>query len=99
MAARLGCTTRIGRAHVGREKAKNIAQGHFVLVNLVLPLFARYEAEILVAPGMGGDLVALRVHTFYDVYPWVGRVVYLALADVVARNEEGCFRIHRLENV
>lgn len=60
---------RVGRAHVGRVLSDNVADGHFVLDHLVIALGIGDNAEILVRPGVGGDLVTLCNHAADDICP------------------------------
>lgn len=99
LAARLGGARRVRGAHVGGEETEDVPEGHLVLDHLVLALSRGNGAQVLVAPGVGGDLVALRVHPLDDSVPAVGGVVDLALAVVVAGDEEGGLGVVLLQHV
>ena len=81
-------TTRVRRTHVGREGTQNVPKSHFVLVDLFHALFVRDLAEILMGPGVTGNLVTTALHTPDQVPPVVIRVINGALAAVVASDEK-----------
>lgn len=77
---------RVGRAHVGRVFANDVANGHLILDHLVVDLSLSDCGKILVGPGVGSDLVAVGDHTPDDSLPLL---VDSTLADVVTGDEEG----------
>lgn len=95
----LGRARRVRGAHVGGEEAEDVPQGHFVLDHLVLALGRRDGAQVLVTPGMAGNLVALGVHPLDDGIPAVRGVVDLAFAVVDASDEEGGLGVVLLQHV
>lgn len=85
----VGAARQERRAHVRREPAKDVAKGHLVVDHLRLADRAVGRLEVLVRPGVVRDLVARVVRALDDGGPRVAAAVDLALAHVVARDEEG----------
>jgi hypothetical protein len=78
----------IRRPHVGRETADDVSQSCFVLLQLLTALRWSDLAEILVRPGVTGDLMATRLHAFDQGCPRQAEVIDLTLAIVDAGDEE-----------
>jgi hypothetical protein len=93
-----GCRAACGvwRTHVGRVFSDDIADSHLVLDHLVDTLFMRNKVEILMRPGMTGDLVTLCVHVGDNASPVL---VDRALTKVVASDEESGLPVVGLELV
>ena len=89
-AARVARAGAAGRAQVGREEAEDVAQGHLVVDDLRVAAVVAGGREVFVGPGVRGDLVALGVDAPEDGGPLRRLIVDAALANVVARHEEGC---------
>ena len=87
---------RVRRTHVGGVFADDVANGHLVLDHLVVTLRISDGTEILVGPGVTGDLVAFGNHSFDDSRPLL---VNGALAKVVTGDEEGSLEAGGLELV
>jgi hypothetical protein len=93
---------RVRRAHVGGVFANDVADSHLVSDHLIVALLARDLVEVLVRPGVTGDLVAARIHALDDFPPLF---VDCAVAEVVACDEEGsaaapCFELsHHLLSI
>jgi hypothetical protein len=64
----------IWRAHICWVFAKDVAERHLVLNHLVVTLSLGDGAQVLVRPGVAGDLVALGDHAANNVCPARGRV-------------------------
>lgn len=78
----------VRRAHVGGEVAEHVPEGHLVLDHLIEALGAGDVVQILVAPGVTGDLVALVTHAQQDVRPGGALIVDPPLVEVDGRDEE-----------
>jgi hypothetical protein len=81
-------TARIRGSHVRRVFSDDVANGHFVLDHLVVPLSISDVRQILVRPCVASNLMALCYHTLDDVGPR-GCRVDSTFAKVVPRDEEG----------
>lgn len=88
-APRVARARRVGRAEVLGEPAEDVAEGHLVVDELLRADLVRRGGEVLVGPRVRGELVAGGVHPAEDGGIARGLVVDLALAEVVARDEEG----------
>lgn len=90
---------RIGRAEVLGEPAEDVAEGHLVVDELLRADLVGRRGEVLVRPRVRGELVARGVHPAQDGRVARGLVVDLALAEVVARDEEGGLDVVGVEHV
>lgn len=90
--SRGGIATRVGWAHVGREEAENISQGHFVLDHLVGSVRCRDLAQIQMGPCVRAYLVAFAVHALDDCSE-LRSGINLALGQVGSGDEECPFGI------
>jgi len=97
-AARLSCAAGVRRAHVGGDLADDVAKSHLVLPHLVLAVNGRDSAQVQVGPGVGCDVVALRLHALDNAGELRGGVD-LALVDVVAGDEESSLSVVCLEDI
>jgi len=82
----------VRRAYVGGDDADDLHQRRLELDDLVASLVGRYEREVLVAPRVARDLVALVPHAVDDVGVARGRILNLPLAVVVPYYEESRLR-------
>lgn len=89
----------VGRAEILGEPAKDVAEGHLVVDELLRADLVGGRGEILVRPRVRGELVAGGVHPAQDGRVAGGFVVDLALAEVVARDEEGGLDVVCVEHV
>lgn len=87
---------RVRWAHVSWVFAENVSNGHLVLDHLVIDLLLSNGAEVLVRPGVTGDLVALVVHLLDDTRPVL---VDSTLANVVTSKEESSVKSGILEEL
>lgn len=97
-AARLGGARAVRWPHVGGEFSENVGESHFVPHQLVISLSTADCAQILVRPGVGGNLMLLFNHPLDDVGPSFGRVDG-TLVDVDTGHEEGGLCVLGLEKV
>lgn len=89
----------VGRTHVRREPAKDVAEGHFVVDHLG-PLDGVVDlVEIAVRPGVACNLVTCIMRSLQDGRPGERRVINVALSTVVASDEEGGFDYELVEKV
>ena len=70
----------VRRAHICRNDTKNIAEGHFVVVHLIVEFRGGKTAKILVRPSVASNLVTRIVHPLYEtsekgLLPW--QITYL----------------------
>lgn len=98
LAARFSCAARVRRAHICRNLAEDIAESHLVLPHLLFAVERGDGAQIQVRPGVGSDVVTLRVHALDDAGELRGGVDF-TLVDVVARDEESSLSVVSLEDV
>jgi len=87
--AGLGKAARVWRTHVSREAAENVTESHLVLQELVFALVVRDLAEILMRPGVAGNLMTFEPHASNQRAPGHVEVIDRSLATVIASNEEG----------
>lgn len=92
-------TSRVGRTQVLGKPAKDIPESHLVVHDLLGADLVGRVGEVLVCPGVRGELVAERVHPAQDLGVAGGFVVDLAFAEVVADDEEGGFDVVGFEEV
>jgi len=93
-----GVARRVRRTHVCRVLSDNVADGHLVLDHLVVALRISDDAEILVGPCVGCDLVALGNHALDHVGP-LRCAVNGALAKVDTSHEESSLKASSSELV
>jgi len=91
--------SRIRRPKVRREDAENVDKGDLVLDDLISTLLGRYGTEVLVAPRVAADLVALEEHTAEDGGIDRSVVLNLTLASVRADDKEGRLDVVLLQEV
>jgi hypothetical protein len=60
--ASLGDTCRVWGSHIGGVFADDVTDGHFVLDHLVDTLLVSDLIEILVGPGVAGNLMTVGIH-------------------------------------
>lgn len=87
-----GRASGVGRPHIGREFANDVADGHLVLDHLVNTLLLGDLVEILVRPCVTSDLVAFGDHAADHSRPGLGLVIDGAFSNVDTGNEEGCLK-------
>lgn len=79
---------RVGRTHISGELAHDIRNSHLKADHLLNALFAGDLVEILMRPGVGGNLMALSNHTLQHSGPGLGLVVNGAFVDVDTGDKE-----------
>lgn len=62
--------SRVRRAHISREEAKDVAERHFVLPHFIFPLVRFKIIEICVRPGVRTDLMTFSVHASGRIRRW-----------------------------
>jgi hypothetical protein len=98
LAARLSCAARVRRAHVCGNLAEDVAESHLVLPHLLLAVEGGDGTQVQVGPGVGSDVVTLRVHALDDAGELRSGVDF-TLVDVVASDEESGLSVVGLEDV
>lgn len=98
LATRFSCTARVRGAHVCRNLAEDVTEGHLVLPHLLLAVNGGDGAQVQMSPGVGSDMMTLRVHALDDAGELRSRVDF-SLVDVVASDEESRLSIVGLEDV
>jgi hypothetical protein len=91
-------TAGVRRAHVGGDLANNVAKSHLVLPHLLLAVDLGDGTQVQMGPGVGSNLMTLSIHALDNVNE-LGCDIDLALADVVASNEEGSLCVVLLHQV
>jgi hypothetical protein len=95
---RLASSVALGvrRAHIRREVSENVAKSHLVLDHLVLSLGSSESRQVLMSPGMAGNLMTFGSHTLDG-----GRIaeINLALSKVVAGDKERSLGVVGLEHI
>jgi hypothetical protein len=99
LTAGLGSAARIRRAHVGGEETEDVAESHLVLDHLVGTLAGRDGRKIQVSPGVGGDLIAIGIHSLDGIDEAAFRKIDLTLPDVVTGDEESRHRVVRHKKI
>jgi hypothetical protein len=84
-----GGAGRVGRAHISREFANNVADGHLVLDHLVFALSSSDRAQILVGPCVAGNLMSFGDHSLDDSRPRCSGIINGTLVDVDTSDEKG----------
>jgi hypothetical protein len=79
---------RVRGAHVSWVLSDDVTNGHFVLDHLIVALRVSDDTQVLVRPGVAGNLMPFGNHPFDDVRP-LGSRVDSTLTDVDACDEEG----------
>ncbi len=75
-------------AEICREEAKDIRESDLILHHLIIPLRARQGRQVCMTPRVTPNLMALIVHALDERWVPRLRIVDLALAAVVADEEE-----------
>ncbi|KAI6772820.1 hypothetical protein HG530_003778 [Fusarium avenaceum] len=98
-ASRSSVAFQVGCAHVGRDPAKEVTEGHFVVDYLRSSDGAVDLVEIAMGPGVAGNVMVCSVHASHHSRPWVGRVINVTLAPVVTSHKEGCLDISFVQEI
>lgn len=99
LATRSSSTRRVGGTHIGREFSNDVGDGHFVLDHLITALSASDSTEILMRPGVAGNLMTFRDHATEHTGPWLASIINGALANVDTSHEESSLCVIRFEQV
>lgn len=83
-----GVTFRIRRSHICWEISEDVSESHLVIVHLILEHCRVEGCQILVAPGVGCDLMTFCNHTF-DSSSVLCSGINCAFSKIVTGNHEG----------